>query len=519
MHVEREGPDQIEAETSPPEAVRPSVRWIALALLVAIMAAGAWLRLAHLGKLSMWSDEFPHAIAGRSLADEGRPLLPSGREYRRGLLQTVAVGTSIRAFGASDTAARIPSAALGIATILALWITVRRRFGDGVALAAAAVLAVMPLHVAHSRSARFYAAFTLAYSGAAFFGARALRTGAASDGVVAAVSLMVALHLQPLGALIVAPFAADAAVLFFTSEGDERRRRGRVLLLIATLAAVAAVAILAGIRDQVAGFLEAPVPGVELGPALRGATIGRTLGQVGPWIWIVLGPAILYGLRRTGRDGAAVCLHALLPALILSLLYRRVDGPSEALNARYLLHLMPALAVVVGLGMAELVRISRSRGGVALASSVALAAASVAGAPSVIGLPRAEHPGPVIPRPNWRAAAAIVRSDARPGDALLATHPLAMSWYVGRCGMWLRSAERASPYLEGERDVYCGTVVVSDIDAVRRIISTHARGWVVADAAWSQFVEPGVRRFIEGHMDRPPLADRSVMVYRWPASG
>ena len=75
---------------------RPTAPWAIVTLLI-LLVFSAWLRFASLGRLSFWADEFPHAVAARSLLADGRPELPSGREYRRALGQTFAVAASMRA--------------------------------------------------------------------------------------------------------------------------------------------------------------------------------------------------------------------------------------------------------------------------------------------------------------------------------------------------------------------------------------------------------------------------------------
>src|SRR5439155_24722472 len=175
---------------------------------------------------------FPQAVAARSLLADGRPELPSGREYRRALGQTFAVAASMRVFGENETGARIPSAVVGLITIPLVWLAVRRRFGEAAGLAAAAVVAVMPLHVAHSRSARFYAAFVLAYGLAAVLGSRAIKTRSWRTGVIGVGAFAVAMHLQVAAVVLVAPLVAYALLAWRTAPDRERVGRGRALAVL-----------------------------------------------------------------------------------------------------------------------------------------------------------------------------------------------------------------------------------------------------------------------------------------------
>ncbi len=497
-------------------------RRVAAAALLVILITGVWLRGAWLGKLSFWADEFPHVAAGRALFDEGRPLLPSGREYRRALAQTVVVGASMRAFGEGEAQGRLPSVIVGSVSLLLIYWATRRRFGEIVAIASTAALAFMPLHVAHSRSARFYVAFALAYGVAALFGSRFLRTGRLRHGAVALLAFLLAFHLQKIAILLVVPLLVDAAILYAASSGDERKRLARLLGGTIALGAVAVVglALSPGLRAEALDLVRSPVPGVDLDPAPRLNTLGRLLAQVQPFAWIVLAVPAVIGVRRAGRDGATLVVHALLPALLLSVLYRRVgEGLSPAINARYLLHLTPALAVVVGLAAREIVGLLRRR-----PASVMVVAAAIVGTAVVFDgparvLPTTGHPGAVIHRPNWRAAAAVVEADWRSGDVLLSTDPLATSWYLGRCGTWLRTVERSAPFVDGGRDYYCGTDVAADLDATQRFIAEHPSGWVIAHPGGIRFVAADVRDFISGELERVPVTDDSVFVFRWGPSG
>lgn len=508
--------------------MRRPAAWTLVAL-VAVLAVAGWLRFAELGRLSLWADEFPHAIAAERLIEEGRPVLPSGREYRRALGQTVAISASMRAFGESETPARLPSALAGLATIPLLWLVVRRRFGDVAALAAAAALAVMPLHVAHSRSARFYVAFALAYGAAAVLGSRALETGSRRAGVAAVAAFAVALHLQIAGLMLLAALAVYAASSWWRAHGAERRSRSIRLGIFcgALVAGGLVIALVPPMRDGIRRLMEQPVPGLELSPGLHLRSLARLFEIVAWWAWIPLVPAVLVGLRHAGRQGWNLALHLLVPAILVSVLFVPT-GRSRVIDLRYLLHLVPFLAAVVGVGIAELLRAAgaalrrvRSEGRPRFAwagpvVAVALGALVVAGAVRVASLPSADHPGRIVPRANWRLGGATVAAGWREGDALLTTAPLAASWYAGRCGTWFRIAAAAEPYIDGGRDVYCGTQLVADVRGLERFFTANPRGWFLADAAgWRLHVDPASRALISSRASAVPVADETLVLFRW----
>lgn len=506
------GPERRGANT------RRAVPWIFVALALLIVAGG-WLRFASLGRLSFWADEFPHAIAAKSMIAGHGPTLPSGLQYRRAYAQTAAVAASMKMFGENETAARFPSALVGLATIPLVWLAVRRRFGDMAALAAAAVIALMPLHVAHSRSARFYAAFVVAYGVAAVLCSRAITTRSWRTGLAGLAAFAVALHLQVAGIVLVAPLALYGLLAWRSAPSEERHGRALAMLAFAVLVVLGAVvvAIVPSIRDGVVRIVRHPVPDLSLDPGLHLATLGNLFGLVAWWAWIPLLPASIAGIRRAGLEGGNLALQLVVPPVLLAVFFRSSDGPG--LDRRYLVHFAPFLAAVVGVGVAEIIRfVSARRASVGFAPAVALlaGAVSVSGVFGVWAMPTAAHPGRVIPRPNWKAAASAIRAAGGTRDALLGTEPLALAWSVGRCGDWLRIPSAAEPFMHGPRDILCGSELVGDAAATTRYLQTHPRGWVVADpTSWKRLVSPGARAVIETAARRVNVGDDTVLLWRW----
>jgi hypothetical protein len=509
------GAESDPVDRTPPDAPGRPQRRVLIALGVVLVAAG-WLRFADLGRLSFWADEFPHAIAGRSLIHERSPLLPSGRHYRRALAQTVAVAGSMRAFGENESAARLPSAVVGLVTVAGVWLVARRRFGDVAALAAGATLAVLPLHVAHSRSARFYAAFALAYAAAAALGTSALETRSKRTALAAMAAFGLALHLQIESATLVLPLICYAVYLR-ASTPEHHASLGRVAAALAGVAVAAGVVIAAvpPLRDGAAWLID-HLPGLELRPGFHLDTLGKLFGVVSWWAWILITPAAIAGLRRAGRSGVAVALHLLVPAFALAILF--APTTARGISSRYLFYLLPFLSVVVGVAAAELLRWVTQRTVIAAIMGVMVASLVVAGGPTVWGLPAARHPGRLIPRPNWNAATSIVRAQGTPGDAILSTSPLAPAWSLGRCADWMRIRQAAETFLEDGRDIYCRSELIPDETALVAYLRVHPRGWVIADPAqWHAIVDPAARAHIERISSPIDVGDRTILVWLWGA--
>ena len=473
----------------------PSSNGLAVVLLVVVLVGAGWLRFSDLGKLSFWADEYPHAIAARNLIHHGKPELPSGRQYRRAYGQTIVVAGSMLLFGENEAAARIPSAVIGLISVAAVWFVARRRFGEIAALSSAAVLAVMPMHVAHSRSARFYAAFALAYGAAAVLSTRALESRSKRSAIGAVLAFGLAFHLQVEAATLLLPLVCYA--VYLRAKSPEHRAslgKAAAALILLGVGATVVIAVVPPLRDGASWLLD-HLPGMELKPGLHFDTLGRLFGVISWWAWIPLVPAVIVGLRRAGRSGVALALQLLVPAVALAVLFSPTTD--RGIGSRYLFYLLPMLAVAVGVGVAELVGLVAKRRAVSFAA-VLVAAVVVAGGPTVWGLPSAPHPGREIPRPNWKAATAIVKTRGDRSDALLSTSPLAPAWTLGRCADWIRTADAAETFLDGGRDIYCNSPLVPDEAALVAYIRAHPRGWVIADPGqWLTIVDPAARAYIE----------------------
>ena len=132
-------------------------------VLAAIVAVGAYLRLAHLGALGFRWDEDLSGLAVRAILESGVPQLPSGMIYLRGGLFSHLMAASATLFGFSEFALRLPAALFGIALIVAAYLFGAALFGRVVGLVTAALLAVSFWDIDLARYARFYSAFSLSY--------------------------------------------------------------------------------------------------------------------------------------------------------------------------------------------------------------------------------------------------------------------------------------------------------------------------------------------------------------------
>lgn len=148
-----------------------------LTVLIFVILAAAYLRLANLGVPSFWVDELDFVDAAKSMLRVGEPLLDSGYPYPRAPLQTYSLMASFKLLGVSEFSSRLPSAIFGILSIPLIFIIGRGWFNERVGLLSALFLAVSPFAIGWSRGCRMYALFQLLFLAGAYFFYRGFEHG------------------------------------------------------------------------------------------------------------------------------------------------------------------------------------------------------------------------------------------------------------------------------------------------------------------------------------------------------
>jgi len=121
-------------------------------------------------------DEGRNAEVAREMKESGAWLSPSynGIAYLdKPAFYFKAVALSLAAFGDNETAARLPSAIFGLATVALAYFFCRRAYGARCAIMAVIVIATMPLFVVNARTVIFDIALAFFVSAAIFAGYRA----------------------------------------------------------------------------------------------------------------------------------------------------------------------------------------------------------------------------------------------------------------------------------------------------------------------------------------------------------
>ena len=187
-------------------------------LLGVVLCVGAVVRFWNLGGHSLHGDEETMAMAVMHILQDGRPILPSGMFYPRGLSELYMMAASVRIFGESEWAFRLPSALAGVALIYLCYVAGRRFLRPQWNFALAATVALLPELIEYSQTARMYIFMLVCVAGALaciFAWERSGRIGWLIGGVLA---LIVGIELHAL--------AVTCALIFLMPgllQGDQRK--------------------------------------------------------------------------------------------------------------------------------------------------------------------------------------------------------------------------------------------------------------------------------------------------------
>lgn len=500
------------------------------AAVAAVLIGGLWLRVAQLGQPSFWIDEYLHVGAAQEILRSGEPVLPNGQVYTRALPYTYLVVGSFRLFGVSETAARLPSALLGVFVIVVVLLIGRKWFGPAPALVAAALVAVSPVMVSTARMSRMYTLFQILFLCALFAYQRAVesdpvtmraRVGwAVLAAAVAAFSYYIhnlTFHLGIgfivywLGMTLVSPRSRHALLLAITAAG--------VILLNAT-----------GVMDVTDLWERARrVPAWMLPPHGPDYYV-RWWNDAHPLLLWLVPPAVVYSCRRYGRLGFLLSCQLIAPFLLQSFLLDRKQ-------VRYVSHLFPLFALLVApllvaaghrLWIELRRRLPRWREfpavarwalaiGLAQAGLLVLAVTLV---PTIGGSLSLQDEDTVS---GWRPVYERLGSRLQSGDAVVPVVPLAAAYYLGGAGVELVRMDAggtpAGPPTEPW--VVWKSTWPDDIDAeqLREIVERYPRGWWIVDAPRFRndaIIPPAMRAYVRQNLRvRPELSALSVMVFSW----
>jgi hypothetical protein len=190
----------------------------ALLLLALIVAGGAVARFWGLGNVGLHGDEKTMVLPAMHLLRYGTPDMPSGFLYPRALAQLYLMAESVRAFGLTEWAWRLPSAVCGVLLVMLTWPAGRRFLEPRWNLALTAAVALLPMFIADAQTARMYVFLVAGVTGFMALLFAWERTGRSAYLVAAIIEMAVSLQFHTLSI-----FAAWLCFLPGLVSGERRK--------------------------------------------------------------------------------------------------------------------------------------------------------------------------------------------------------------------------------------------------------------------------------------------------------
>ena len=422
-----------------------------LFVLLILLAFGT--RVHRLEAQSLWNDEGNSLrLAQRSAADlieaAGRDIHPPG--YYLALKAWIAVA------GESEFGLRFLSALQGVLAVAVAAALGRTLFGRGAGWIAGLLAALSPFAVYYSQETRMYAQLGLLSAASMALFVRWVseksfspqRAQGTQRSIFKRPRALCVLCGSPAGialALVNAaglytqysfPFTLLAQGVLFALwsaglAGADRRRAAVAYVALNGVALALFLPWLPTAWHQVAGW---PRTGVDLAlseqvrTVLTWITYGNTAGEMG-WGWFVPPGLLALAALRMGWRAMTPLVWALVGIVALF-----ASGAYREANLKFLLPVQIAAALLIGGGTSRLWRTARP-----VPRRIAAAALGVVLAGQIAALD-ALYYNPAYARDDYRAIAARILADPRPGDAVILDAP----------NQW----ETFTYYYDGEAPVY-----------------------------------------------------------------
>jgi 4-amino-4-deoxy-L-arabinose transferase-like glycosyltransferase len=522
-------------------------RLVVALMLLLILAAAALVRALNLGYPTLFMDEYDHVYAAQSILKTGKPELPSGYQYTRALPYTLLVAASFKLFGVSEASARVPSVIFGVLMVLGAFLLGAYFHNAYTGLLAAFLTAFLPLPVGWSRECRMYSTFAFLYAllvlcfykgfepeGKADVPKHSLKSMDFRWLIGAGVLLALAYSVQMLAGLFFFGMAAYCALMFvflWAKQGIKTAvasKYSAVLLLgLASFAVFASTPML----EKFWKLSQECPPYARWKARMYSFYLPVLFDSRFHWL-ALLGAGIL---SARGRKGIYFLAVFITPLLFHSFV---LAWKSE----RYILYLYTLFLVFISAGvvwafkwLAPRIKLLVSRlGGTTKQQSAAVWL--VGSLLAVVSLSNYQtlhygatafqrYHGITVPHNDWRGVAQYLKSRAAESDAIAASVPLAILYYLGRKPEYsirrheaLTAMINSSKKPSGVHDRYTGSLILADEQMLLDAMAKHPRGWVVVDKPrWNKwFLTLGQMKLIKTKMRyHPNASDGTVLVYSW----
>jgi len=547
---------------------RPS--WRVYAILLLLIIAGAYLRLAHLDRPSFWVDEFNHVVAAQAMLEGKGAVFPSGLPYQRGMLYTKIVAFSFSLFGVSEFGARFFSAVFGVLTIPLVFFVAGRMFRHlGVGLVAAFLQAFTPFNIGWSRVSRMYAIFQFfsllaAYAIYAGIESDRKKSIAATDRsnrwlrmklrfaawnidfvwlFIAALAMAIATYLQVLSGIILPGLLIYFFIMLLWAAAIEGWRSA-VASKYAFFMVTALLGV-AGITALAPGLLAEAREAMNFSPNWARYDYVQNKFY---YLWFLTSNfyftiaaffmigAVVAAAERRKPAIYLLCVFVVALGLLSTLFVVKVE--------RYIFHLFPFYLIIAAYGVIKLFDFAFALNREALKKypqshsarlsklnllAVAAVGIGILGASDWLRYSRKipsfyTASNGAVGYEEWREACDYLRRQQIEGQPVVSTLPIAVHYYLGRIDYYL--ASRQNPRDEeiimkngAPVDYYSNARVIDTVEDLQNLMAEQPRGWLIVDEyrlGEERLVRPAVKEFIQRQLQcRYVTPEKSIAIYFW----
>ncbi|WP_135366094.1 glycosyltransferase family 39 protein [Halosimplex halophilum] len=481
------------------EATDSYRRYAPVAVVAALTALAAAVRLYGLGQAPILDGEAITGMVARGLAETGTDTLPSGRTYGRGILLTYLARYSTALVGDGPVGLRLPVALFATATVPLVYAIGARTFGRRVGYAAAALQAFSLVTVAWSRTARFYALLQCFVVLAVYCYLRIdelvdplsdvriptdarLRVGVYAAGFALAVAAASYTHRQ----WLVVPLVVGLALL--VPSADEPNRLVYAKLVVWAVVALNVTTLVLAQQLLVPPSLFDFVPGAGVVQSvaiwehpISGRSVPHFFFSYYPLLTVAALVGIGVALWERTEHTALVLVWLFAPLVLFAYLgenFRFIWRP------RYLLVFTPAFLLLAARGVVAATDWAATRfddtalyRNAALASVVVLLVAT----PVAQDVRATADPHTLSqleePQPDYQRALERVGDARQPGDIIITNRPKKVHYWTGDVDY--RGNGHTLQWSGTNNSYHTGAPALETNAEMRDVIESHERVWVV----------------------------------------
>jgi hypothetical protein len=413
---------------------------------------------------SLGEDEARLVLAAAGVMAHGVPVMPSGRVYLRGLVNTYLTAGSMAVLGRNDAAARVPNVLFGTLLIPLVFLFGRRLSGTSAGISAAVFVTLEPRLIEYSANAWMTSLFVVAFVAALYLLFRGFVLDQARMQVAGALATVIAVLTHELGVLLVPTILTLLAIRWVRDDRlwyQGRRSQAALVMLLLSVALFVGLGLLlrTGTPAGAAGEFRHYV-GPSLSPDRLLLALDRWRAEYLPLL-VAMGLGLPLALRR-GKTGGLLLYLAL--GFAGATLWVVIDIATGQKSVRYTLMLLPLLALCAAWTITEVSAFAAGRLRLQGRGAGALTAGILAVAFGLSLRSSAEHAArrAVPATDTWLTE--FRRLAPSPDDLILTDNVEAPSWYLGRADFWERGGnyERYTYLDQGRlRNLYTGSLRVA----------------------------------------------------------